>query len=189
MKTKETLKCMSAFNDRDPCPTCLFTASAKSPLSPGALPRSLHPQDPQLQLVNLPSLLWAFILDWKQTLLEDWIQPYHSKLLLSIMWYIFPVFIFQTMFACPLSQWLSTLTKVRQFVGQFIVDKKHGWKMSLAQLRRRFTNRVMVTRLIIKYHFVIWQLPLRVCYRVYQCKAYVNVQWSISLVIICLILV
>lgn len=88
MRTKETLKCMTTFNDRDPWPSCLFTTSAKSPLSSGVFPRSLHPQDPQLQLLNLPR--WAFILDWKQILLEDWIQPYHSKLLLSIMWYFFP---------------------------------------------------------------------------------------------------
>ena len=108
MRKKETLKCMPSFNDRDPWPACLFTTPAKSHLSSGVLPRSLHPQDPQLQPLNLPmSLLWAFILDWKEILLEDWIQPYYSKLLLSIMWYFSPVFIFQTIFACSLSQWLS----------------------------------------------------------------------------------
>ena len=30
------------------------------------------------------------------------------------------------MFACPLSQWLSTLTEVIHLVGQYIMERKHG---------------------------------------------------------------
>ena len=37
-----------------------------------------------------------------------------------------PVFIFQTRFACPLTQWPSTLTEVIHLVGQFIMERKHG---------------------------------------------------------------
>ena len=30
------------------------------------------------------------------------------------------------MFACPLSQWLSTITEVMHLVGKFIMERKHG---------------------------------------------------------------
>ena len=50
---KETPKCLLVLHDRDPWPSCLCWASAKSPLSSGFLPRSLPPQDLQWKLLYL----------------------------------------------------------------------------------------------------------------------------------------
>ena len=44
----------------------------------------------------------------------------------------FPGLIFQTMFACPLSQWRFTLTEVILLVGQFIMERKHGVNLTVS---------------------------------------------------------
>ena len=100
--------------------------------SPGFLPRSLPPQEAKLQLVKLPSFLWTFILDKKQALSADWIQSCLYKYLLSILWYFVPVFTFQTIFACPPRQWLSTMTEVIHLMGQFIMERNQGWMLTVS---------------------------------------------------------
>ena len=71
------------------------------------------------------------------------------------MWYSFPVFIFQIIFACPLSHSGHTVVHL---VGQFITETKHGMNTDYFTPRcaGRFTKTIIVTRLTIKFHCEIY---------------------------------
>ena len=90
------------------------SASAKSPLSSGFLPRSLPPQDPQVHYCT-----YQVFMRLSSSLKANCIRGLYSissfqKAIINHMIF-FSVFIIQTIFACPLSQWLPTLTGVLLF--------------------------------------------------------------------------
>lgn len=142
MRTKRNTKMHDHFQwQRSMTLLCLFTTSAKSPcLLEFFLDHCI---------LRIHSYSFWIYQDEPLFLIEsNSIRGLNSTLPFPNCYYqscdIFsPVFIFNNackvheVSGCPHSPTL------RQFVGQFIVGKKHGWKMSLTQLCRRFTNRLM----------------------------------------------
>ena len=74
-------------------------------------------------------------------------------------------------FACPLSQWLSTLTEVIHLVGEFIMERKHRvnadclWSSWSGDLQQESWTLGSLSSSNVRS---IWHLPLSVCYQSQQ---------------------
>ena len=131
-------------------------------------PQSLPPQDPPLQLLYLLSLSMR-LCSW---LKANSVRGLNSILLFQNSYYqscnFFPVFIFQTRYACPLSQWLSALTEVVHLVGPFIMERSHAvstdclWPSCAGDLQESWSLGYLSCSTVRS----IWHISLRVCCRV-----------------------